>query len=384
VIYLDNNATTPVAPEVLAGMLPWFAERFGNASSLHRLGQESADAVEAARGRLARLVGATAAEIVFNSGATEANNTAIRSAVRAQPDKRRLVTSAVEHPSVLEPLEALERDGYEIVRAPCLSSGRLDLEALLPTIDARCALVSILWANNETGVVNDVQAIGEVCRAQRVPFHVDGVQAAGKLPLRLAGLPIDTCSFSAHKLHGPKGVGALYLRRGHPFEPLLRGGGQEKERRAGTENVPAIVGFGLAAELAAKWLATDGPQRLTALRERLERGLAERCGDVHVHGQDAPRIPNTANVRFGGLSGEALVLLASEEGVALSTGSACASGRHAPSHVLLAMGLAPEEASASVRFSLARGTSEGEIERCLELLPPLVAQLRSLAPQGRG
>jgi cysteine desulfurase len=379
-LYFDNNATTRLAPEAFEAMRPWLEGDCGNPSSLHFLGTAAADAVARARGQVAKLIGAAfPREVAFTSGGTESNTAAIRSAVRVHPDRRRIVATAVEHPAILEPLDELARRGYDIARVGVDRQGRLDIERMLGAIGPDCALVTAMWANNETGAVHDVKAVGEAARAHGVPFHVDGVQAAGRIPIHVESLPIDTCSFSAHKLHGPKGVGALYVRRTSAFEPLLRGGGQEEERRAGTENVPGIVGFGRAAELASAWLADPANvQRLTALRDQLERELCARIADVDVHAKDAVRVPNTANLRFDGVSGEALLMLLSHEGVCVSTGSACASLKQAPSHVLLAMGESIEQASSSLRFSLSRYTGAQELAQLVEIVPRLVADLRAL------
>ena len=379
VIYLDNNATTRVAPEVLEAMLPWLRDEYGNPSSLHVLGQRAADAVAAARSSVARLIGAGPSEIVFTSGGTEANQTALHATLARARAGQRIVTSAVEHPAVLEPLEVAEARGFTVERVAVAPSGRVDPGAVCERIDSDCALVSVMWANNETGVVNDVASIGAVCRERGVPFHVDAVQAAGKLALDLGRTPIDLCTLSAHKLHGPKGVGALYVRRGYELDAWQRGGGQENERRAGTENVPGIVGFGRAAELARAFIEGGGDAELARLRDRLEAGLLERVPDSHVNGGAEARTPNTTNLRCAGVSGEALVMLLSEQGICASTGSACSSARHAPSHVLEAMGLAPEEVSGSVRLSLSRETTEEQVERCLQIVPEVVGQLRTLA-----
>ena len=383
VIYLDNNATTRVAPEVLEAMLPWLQDDYGNPSSLHVLGQRAADSVAAARASVARLIGASASEVVFTSGGTEANQTALHAALAHAQGRQRILTTAVEHPAVLEPLEVAEARGFAVERIAVAPSGRLDIEALSERIDSDCALVSVMWANNETGVVNDVASIGAVCRERGVPFHVDAVQAAGKFALELGRTPIDLCTFSAHKLHGPKGVGALYVRRGSSFDAWQRGGGQEDERRAGTENVPGIVGFGRAAELARAFISAGSSAQLARLRDRLEAELLERLPDCRVNGGGEERTPNTTNLRFAGVSGEALVMLLSEEGICTSTGSACSSARHAPSHVLEAMGLAPAEVSESLRFSLSRETTDEQLERCLEVVPRVVGQLRSLAGHDR-
>ncbi|MCC7012515.1 MAG: aminotransferase class V-fold PLP-dependent enzyme [Planctomycetes bacterium] len=383
VVYFDNNASTRVAPQVLEAMLPALGELCGNPSSLHALGQEAAQAVAGARAAVARLIGAASpARITFTSCGTEANATALRSAAAAAGQRRRIVTSAVEHAAVLEPLAELESQGFEVVRVGVDREGRLDPGQVLAEIDEGCALVSVMWANNETGVIHELAPIAAASRRSGALFHVDAVQAAGKLVLDCARLDPDFLTLSAHKLHGPKGIGALYARRGAPLRPLLRGGPQEDERRAGTENVPGIVGFGRAAQLAAQWLAGDGPARLAALRDQLERRLLEVIPASVVHGARSPRLPNTANLRFEGVSGEALLALLSDEGLCVSTGAACSSSRHRASHVLQAMGLSSAEASSSLRFSLSRDSTPAEVERAVELVARAVARLRALAHPG--
>ncbi|MBI5433473.1 MAG: cysteine desulfurase [Planctomycetes bacterium] len=378
-IYLDNNATTRIAPEVAQAMLPWLTERWGNPSSLHRFGDDALEAVGAARASLARLLGARhASELVFTSGATEANHLALHQARFAPAERRRVITSAVEHAAVLEPSAALAREGFAVERAEVAPSGALDLDRLLASLDERCALVSVMWANNETGAVHDVAALGKRCRELEILFHVDAVQAVGKLPIALREVAIDYLSLSAHKLHGPKGIGALWVRRESPFEPLVRGGGQESDRRAGTENVLGIVGLGAAAELARAWLARGGPREVAELRDRLETRLTERLGPLEVAASSIARTPNTAQLVLGDISGEALVLALSEAGVCASSGSACSSGTHAPSHVLLAMRKTPAEASSSLRLSLSRYTTEAEVESAAELVARAVRDLRSL------
>ncbi len=380
ICYLDNNATTRVAPEVFDAMRPWFVESYANASSLHSLGQASADAVASGRAKIARLIGARSPEeIVFTSGGTESDNAAIRAGLARFPGRRRIVTSAVEHEAVLAPLAALEKSGYEVMRIAPDREGRFELWKFAAAIDERCALVALMWANNETGALHDVASVAALCKESKVPFHVDAVQVAGKLALHVASLPIDTLAISAHKLHGPKGIGALYVRASTEFEPLLRGGGQESERRAGTENVPGIVGFARAAELAQAWIAAGGPSRLAKLRDMLERKILAAVPHSRVHAAAAPRTCNTASFGFDGVSGEAMVMLLSEVGICASAGSACASSRHAPSHVLLAMGLDERAASASLRLSLSRETTEQEIERAIEAVSTSVQALRALA-----
>lgn len=384
-LYFDNNATTRPAPEALEAMWPCFTELYGNPSSLHAAGASAAEIVAAARASVARLIGASGpGRIVFTSGGTEADQTAIEGALALAPGRTKVVTTSVEHSAVLEPLAALEKRGVEVVRIAVDGEGALDVGALVAAIDGNTALVSAMLANNETGVIHDLAPVAAACKREGVPLHVDAVQACGKIPVRVDELGADLLSLSAHKLHGPKGVGALYVRRGLALAPLIRGGPQEEERRGGTENVPAIAGFGRAAALAREWLAGDGPARLAALRDRLENGLVERgvvhgWGEVVVHGAGRPRVPNTTNVRFDGLSGEALVTLASDEGLCASTGAACSSSKHKPSHVLIAMGLEPAQASSSLRLSLSRYTTEEEVDRALEVLEGCVARLRRMA-----
>lgn len=378
-IYLDNNATTRVAPEVAAAMWPWLTERWGNPSSLHAQGEEALEAVHRARASLARLLGARQpSEIVFTSGATEANHLALHQARSAARARRRVITSAVEHAAVLEPSAALEREGFVVERAAVAPSGALELERLLASLDERCALVSVMWANNETGAVHDVAAIGRRCRELGILFHVDAVQAVGKLSIDVGSAALDYLSLSAHKLHGPPGVGALWVRRGSPFEPLTRGGGQEGDRRAGTENVPGIVGLGAAAELARAWLARGGDLELSRLRDRLEASLGARLPGLEIAAGSVRRTPNTSQLVLGDVSGEALVAALSAAGVAASSGSACSSGTHAPSHVLLAMGKTPAEASSSLRLSLSRYSTEAELEEAVEHVVRAVHDLRSL------
>lgn len=380
ICYLDNNATTRVAPQVLAEMTPWFVEDYGNASSLHVLGERAADALARARARVARLIGARSPEqVVFTSGGTESDNAALHSALRRSPDRRRIVVSAVEHEAVLAPLARLESDGYEIVRIAPDREGHLDPARFFEAIDERCALAAVMAANNETGALHDWPAIGEHCAARGVPFHVDAVQWVGKLPLDVAAHRVDTLAISAHKFHGPKGIGALYLRDPKSFQPWIHGGGQEQQRRAGTENLPAIVGFGAAAESATQWLAQGGPARVAARRDALQEQVVAALAGVRVHAGRAPRTCNTLNLGFDDVSGEALVMLLSEFGVCASAGSACASSRHAPSHVLLAMGFDEPSASRSLRLSLSRETTDAEVAHAVDAVVKAVQTLRALA-----
>lgn len=378
-IYLDHNATTPVLPEVLDAMLPWLGPRAGNPSSSHPAGEEARDLVEAARTDVARLVGARATEITFTSGGTEATNTAIRAALAARADRRRVVTSSVEHSATLEPLADLEERGAaRVVRIGVDGEGRLDREALFAAIDASVALVTLQTANNETGVLSDLSGVAAACRAAGAIFHVDAVQSAGKVPLELRALEADFASLSAHKLHGPKGVGALFARDGAAFEPLLRGGPQEGRRRAGTENVPGIAGFARAAVLAREALANGALERVRALRDRFESALAAREPGLVVHARGSTRAPNTSNVALPDVGAEALLAALGAEGLCASAGSACHAAARRPSHVLVAMRLPDAQVQGALRFSLGRTTTADEIERAVELVAASAAALRAL------
>ncbi|WP_448205749.1 cysteine desulfurase family protein [Azospirillum sp. sgz302134] len=380
-IYLDNNATTPLAPEVREAMLPHLFEQFGNPSSPHAAGMAAKQAVGEARGQVAGLIGAKPAEILLTATATEANHTALLGTLRAlsetSPTRRHVVTTAVEHPSTLLLLRDLERQGYRVTVLPVDEAGRIDLGLLRAAVTAETALVSIMWANNETGVVLPVAAAADIVQARGALFHTDAVQAAGRLPVNVDAVNADLLTLSAHKMHGPKGVGALYIRRGTPFAPLIHGH-QERHRRGGTENVPAIVGFGVAAGLARCAAAeADG---IAMLRDRLERGIVAAWPGSRVNGAGAQRLPNTTNIRFADPQGrpvdaEELLMRLDRAGIAVSMGAACASGGNEPSHVLTAMGLTPAEAAASLRFSLSRFTTGSEVETVLTELPALYARL---------
>jgi cysteine desulfurase len=383
-LYFDNNATTAVAPEVVSAMLPWFSERFGNPSSAHTLGEEAADALRAARASVARLVGARApSEIVFTSGGTESIHRAIRAALALHPGRRTIVASATEHSAVLEPLAALEspeNGGFSIVRVRVDRAGRIDRAELDRALTPDVALVSLMAANNETGVLTDLDGVARACQAHASVFHVDAVQAVGKVPFDAAALGADLASFSAHKIHGPKGVGALFVRGGFEYRNAFGGGPQEAQRRPGTENVPAIVGFGRAAELARAFvLDRTGCAELAARRDRLEREFALRLEAVRVHGAEAPRLPNTTNVAFDGVDAELLLALLSSAGLFVSAGSACHARARQPSHVLIAMGASPAEASSSLRFSLARTTTDAEVDAALALVVESVLALRGFS-----
>ena len=372
-VYLDNNATTRPAPEVLAAMQPCLSELYANPASPHRFGSRAAAAVEEARSRVAALLGARESEIVFTSGGTESNNAALRGVFAAQPHRRHLVVSTVEHHALLAPAELLERRGVSVTRIGVDRQGRLDLDALADALRDDTLLVSIMLANNETGVIFPLAEVCRIAHARGALVHTDAVSAIGKIPVNVAELGVDLLSASAHKLHGPKGVGALYIRRGTPFCPLLVGGPHENQRRAGTLNVPGIVGFGAACALAAD--SAGANEQVRRLRDHFERELARRVGDVQIVAADAPRLPNTSCVCFAGLSAEAILLLLSEAGVCVSSGSACSSGSLEPSHVLRAMGLDPHVAQGQIRFSFGRYNTADEVERVLALLPEIVAEV---------
>ncbi len=382
-IYFDNNATTRTDPRVVEAMLPFFGADFGNPSSLHGEGAKAQAAVRRARAQVQALAGARHDhEIVFTSGGTESANTAILSALETAPYRREIVVSAVEHPAVLTLCAWLEKSRGIVVRViPVDGKGRLDMAAFEAALSERVAVVSIMWANNETGVIFPVADLAGKAKAVGALFHTDAVQAAGKVPLSLDSSAIDLLSLSGHKLHAPKGIGALYARRGVRFEPFVRGGRQERGRRAGTENVPGIVALGKAAELAAARMGED-ETRVRAMRDRLEQGLIERIGDCFVAGDRDNRLANTSTIAFHGVEGEDMVLLLDRAGVAVSLGSACGLGSFEPSHVLVAMKLPETAVRGGVRFSLSRDNSAGEVERALEIVPAVVEKLRAMAPPG--
>ncbi|MBL8863249.1 MAG: cysteine desulfurase [Planctomycetes bacterium] len=377
-LYLDHNATTPVLPEVLDAMLPWLAGHPGNPSSAHPAGEEARDALEAARYELALLAGAEPREILFTSGGTESTNAAIHAALAARPGRRVVVTSRVEHSATLEPLGALERADLGVVRIGVDGQGRLDPDALRAAIDPSVALVTLQTANNETGALSALAGVAEAVHAAGALLHVDAVQSLGKVPLDLARLGADYASLSAHKLHGPKGAGALFVRAGAPFEPLLVGGPQERGRRAGTENLPGIVGFGRAAALARAALADGSLERVRDLRDRFEAGLTREFPDLAIQARGGPRLPNTANVAFAGVDAEELLAALGAAGLCASAGSACHAAARRPSHVLAAMGLSDARLRGAVRFSLGRTTSADEVERAVELVAECASALRAL------
>ena len=380
-VYLDNNATTRIDPEVVAAMLPYLTEHFGNPSSLHAFGAPSRQSIRTARERAAALVGAAFAdEILFTSGGTESDNTAIRAAMAANPDRNEVVVSAVEHPAVLALIRQLEAEGRIKAHViPVLTCGCLDRERFRAALSSRVALVTVMWANNETGVIFPVEALAEEAKAVGAIFHTDAVQAAGRAPINLKRSAIDLLSLSSHKLHGPKGVGALYLRRDLKFAPMIYGGRQERARRGGTENVPGIVGFGKAAEIAVPRLHGDAA-RMRALRDRLESDLIGRIRDVSVMGARAERLPNTSAIACAGAEAEAVATMLARQGIAVSTGAACSGGSHAPSHVLKAMNAPIAAELGAVRFSLSRETDDDDIDRALAATREIVGRLRQSAP----
>jgi cysteine desulfurase len=376
-VYMDANATTPLAPEVFAAMRPWLTEQFGNASSIHFYGQRARAAVEHAREQVGRLLGCRPAEVVFTSGGTEGDNLALTGVLKPGDH---LITSSIEHHAVLLTAERLRERGIEVTFLPVDASGVVDPDDVRRSLKPNTQLISVMMANNEIGTLQPVAEIGAIAQEADVYFHTDAVQAVGKVPIDVAAIGCDLLSISGHKFHGPQGTGALYIRRGTHPEPLLFGGPQEHQRRAGTENLPGIVGLGDAAERAQAFAAGDGPARLAALRDRLEQGLLSRVSAAGRHGGNAQRVPNTTNIWFDHLEGEALVIALDLKGLALSGGSACTSGAMDPSHVLRAMGVASARAGASLRFSLDTNATEKDVDFALDLVPAAVARLRELSP----
>ena len=381
-VYLDNNATTRVAPEVRDVMEPFFNELYGNPSSMHAFGGQVAKFVARAREEAAAFINASPEEIIFTSCATESDNTAIRGAAEFFGRGTKVITSAVEHPAVLQPCRRLKAQGHEVVELPVDHVGQIDVERLRAELKGtKNAVVSMMWANNETGTVFPIEKIAEVCREAGATLHTDAVQVAGKIPVDVKKVPVDMLSMSGHKFHAPKGIGLLYVRKGVRFKPFMLGGHQENGRRAGTENVPYIVGLAKACELARIGMAAEA-EKLTALRDRLEAGILASCPNVRVNGDRANRLPNTLNISFEYIEGEAIAYHLSDLGICISTGSACASGSLDPSHVIRAMGVPFIAVHGSVRFSLSRYNTDEDIDYVLEKLPPVIKNLRELSPFG--
>ena len=378
-IYLDNNATTQVAPEVLEAMLPYLRDFYGNPSSMHTFGGQVGRKVRQAREQVAKIIGAAPEEIIFTSCGTESDNTAIRSALATNPGKRHIVTTRVEHPAVHSLVARLGQEGYRVTEIPVDSEGRLNMEPYARSLSPDTAIVSMMWANNETGVIFPVEEAATLAHNRGILFHTDAVQAVGKIPIDLRRNCIDMLSLSGHKLHAPKGVGALYVRKGTRFSPFLIGGHQEKGRRGGTENVPSIIALGLACDLAAQKMTTENTA-VKELRDRLENALLSNIPRCRVNGERVHRLPNTSNISFEFVEGEAILLRLDEYAICASSGSACTSGSLQPSHVLRAMGVPFTMAHGSIRFSLSIYNTEKEIDAVIDTLPAIIENLRALSP----
>jgi len=383
-VYLDYAATTPTHPEVVKAMLPHFTESFGNPSSIYSYGQEAKGAIEEARERVAALIGAREDEIVFTSGGTESDNFAIKGAAFAQKDKRNhIITSTIEHHAILETCHFLERRGYKVTYLPVDEYGLVDPEELRNAITDQTALVSVMHANNEIGTIQPIEKLAKIVREAGVYFHTDAVQAVGHIPVNVDELGVDMLSMSGHKLYGPKGIGALYIRKGTRLVPFMHGGGQERSRRGGTENVPAIAGFGKATELAQQAISEEGP-RLTVLRDCLIKRILEQIKDTRLNGHPEKRLPNNVNVSISYVEGESMLLNLDLESICASTGSACSSSSLEASHVLLALGLTHEHAHSSLRFTMGKWTTEQDIDHVMKTLPQIVAKLRAMSPLLKG
>src|SRR5262245_52805652 len=376
-VYLDNNATTPLLPEVFEAMRPFYQDEFGNASSIHRYGQHARAAVEKARGAVAALLNARPAEIVFVSGGTEADNLALFGLARKGDH---VVTAAIEHHAVLNTSKRLEQMGCELTVVPVNGRGEIDPDDVRKALRPNTRLVSIMMANNETGVVQPVEEVGRIAREADIFFHTDAVQAAGKIPVDVEKIGCDALSISGHKLHAPQGTGALYIRKGTLLQPLIYGGSHERQRRAGTENLPGIVGLGKAAEIAKHWLDSDGPAEMSEMRDGLQRAVLNAVESAGVKGLGDTRGPNTTNIWFDYVEGEALVIALDLKGLAVSSGAACSSGAIEPSHVLLAMGLSQQRARSSVRVSMGKQTTRDDVDFAIRVIPETVARLREISP----
>ncbi len=379
VTYFDNNATTAVSPEVLAAMLPYFGDMYGNPSSMYTFGGQVAGAVENAREQVANLLGADPSEILFTSSGSESDNTAFWSALQSQPDKKHIVTTRVEHPAVLNVCKYWERQGYRVTYLGVDNLGKLDPEEFKNALEDTTSLASVMFANNEVGNIYPIQQLAEIAKERGVLFHTDAVQAVGKTPIDLTHLSVDMLSLSGHKIHAPKGIGALYIRKGTKFRSFIRGGHQEKGRRAGTENVPYIVGLGMAAKLSGDFMQHERVD-VALLRDELEKGLLNKIPDSRVNGDIDNRLPNTSNISFKNVEGEAILLMLDRLGIAASSGSACTSGSLEPSHVLRAMGVPFNYAHGSIRLSLSRYTTREEINYVIENFPSVIETLRKISP----
>jgi cysteine desulfurase len=378
-IYFDNNATTKVAEEVFEEIGPYFCELYGNPSSMHTFGGQVGIKIREAREKIAALLGCEPAEIIFTAGGTESDNTAIKGTLAAYPEKRKIITTRVEHPAVLSVCRELENQGYTLVEIGVDKKGRLDLAELENQLDDETAIVTIMFANNETGTIFPVEKIAEMVTSKGIVFHTDAVQAVGKVPINLSKSSIDLLSLSGHKLHAPKGVGVLFVRKGTRLAPFMLGGHQEGGRRAGTENVPGIIGLGKACELAMQNFDQEN-KKVSALRDKLEKKILEKCPDCMVNGDPENRLPNTSNISFEFIEGESILLMLDKFGICASSGSACTSGSLEPSHVLRAMGIPYTAAHGSIRFSLSRYNTEEEVDFTVEKLPPIISRLRELSP----
>lgn len=379
-IYLDHAATTPTHPEVVQAMLPYFTEAFGNPSSIYSYGQEAKGAIEEARTKVAEFIGARSEEIIFTSGGTEADNFALKGIAYANEHKgNHIITTAIEHHAVIEACKFLERRGFRITYLPVDKYGLVDPDDVKRAITDKTILISVMHASNEVGTIEPIGEIGKIAKEADIYFHSDAVQTVGHIPVNVDELKVDLLSISGHKFYGPKGVGALYVRKGTRLVPFVHGGGQERRRRAGTENVPAIVGLGKAAELAGQGMGKEA-ERLAYLRDKLIKGLREKIDHTRLNGHPTRRLPNNVNISVDFVEGESMLLNLDLEGICASTGSACSSSSLEPSHVLLALGLSPEQAHGSLRFTLGRENTETDVERVLEVLPGIVSKLRAMSP----
>ena len=381
-VYVDNNATTRTAPEVVEAMLPYFSDLYGNPSSMHYFGGQVEKQVVEAREKVAQLLNCEPSEIIFTSCGTESDSTAIKGTLGSYPERKHLVTSRVEHPAVLNLCRHLSKNGYELTEIPVDKKGDLDLDELENAITDNTAVVSIMYANNETGVIFPIEEIGKIVKSKGAVFHCDAVQAVGKIPLDMSQSTIDLLAISGHKLHAPKGIGALYIRKGTKLTPFIMGGHQERGRRAGTENVPYIIGLGKAAELASTHM-DDENTRVKALRDRLESEIVKLCSDTQINGDCDNRLPNTTNISFEFVEGESILMMLSDKGIAASSGSACTSGSLEPSHVLRAMGIPFTFVHGSLRLSLSRYNNDEDVDYIIEHLPPVIKRLREISPFGK-